>query len=65
MFYAWNCVSLLMRNKTTVDFVIRDNYELMSFLHVLQHKLRPNKYGKEVGCLRPFKFLKAKMKLSY
>lgn len=63
MFYAWDCVSLIMSNNTTVDFVVKDNHNLMCLLHVLQHKLRCVK--EELGCLCGFKFLKVKMKLSY
>ena len=65
MFYAWECVSLVMANSTTVDLVIKDNFSLMCLLHVLQRKLRHKKTDKAEGCLLGFKFLKAKMKLSY
>ena len=36
MFYAWECVSLVLENYT-IDFVIKDMYNMMYFLHVLQH----------------------------
>ena len=65
MFYAWECVSLVMNNNTTVDLVIKDNFHLMCLLHVLKHKICFGKQKKELGCLSSFKFLKAKMKLSY
>lgn len=35
MFHAWHCFSLVLRNKTTVDFVVQDNEQLMSILHIL------------------------------
>ena len=35
MFHAWECVSLILLNQTTVDFVVRDNEDLMCLLHVL------------------------------
>ena len=25
-FYAWECVSLVLANRTTVDFVVKDNF---------------------------------------
>ena len=65
MFYAWECVSLVLMNNTTVDLVIKDNFQLMSLLHVLKHKISFGNKKKERGCLSSFKFLKAKMKLSY
>ena len=40
-FYAWECMSLVMANRTTVDFVIKDNFQMMCLLHVLQNKLNP------------------------
>ena len=61
MFYAWECVSLILSNNTTVDLVIKDRVQLMCLLHVLAHKVRHSSRG----CLRAFKFLKAKMKISY
>ena len=39
MFYAWEAVSIVLGNGTTVDFVVKDNYDLMVLLHVLQHKV--------------------------
>ena len=35
MFYAWDCVSIVLSNNTTVDFVIKDSFALMCLLHVL------------------------------
>ena len=50
---------------STVDFVIKDVYNMMYLLHVLQHyKMQPPPPG-EKGCLKPFKILKFKMKLAY
>ena len=66
MFFAWECVSLILSNRTTVDFVIKENYSLMVFLHLVHHKLyQPKNLKEELGCLRTYKLLKAKMKLSY
>ena len=36
-YYAWDCVSLVLKNHTTVDLVIEDNNDRMAFLHVLTH----------------------------
>ena len=66
MFFAWECVSIILKNRTTIDFVIKDNYSLMVFLHLVHHKLyQPKKLKEELGCLRSYKLLKVKMKLSY
>ena len=54
-----------MGDGTTVDLVVKDNYHLMCLLHVLQHRLKMKKGEEESGCLRRFKLLKIKMKLSY
>ena len=64
MFYAWECVSLVTQNYT-VDFVIKDMYNMMYFIHVLQHKIMQKPPPGVRGCLKPFKFLKMKMKLTY
>ena len=42
-FYAWECVSLITVDHTSVDFVIRDKTDLMSLLHILYHGLSPIK----------------------
>ena len=39
MFYAWECVSIVLNNHTTVDLVIKDMNELMCLLHLIHHKL--------------------------
>ena len=66
MFYAWECVSLMMDNFTTVDLVIRDNHSLMCLLHVLFHNVKSQeKNASSKSCLSQIKFIKAKMKLSY
>lgn len=67
MFHAWECVTIIMSNSTTVDVVVRDMQELMALIHVLHHKLhQPKKqFNEEWGCLKTYKFLKIKMKLSY
>ena len=36
LFYSWECVSLVLET-STVDFVIKDDYNMMYLLHVLQH----------------------------
>ena len=64
MFYSWECVSLVLENYT-VDFVIKDLYHMMYFLHVLQHFTMQVPMPGQKGCLKPFKMLKLKMKLSY
>jgi len=45
MFYAWECLSLVLKNRSTIDFVIKDNKDLMCLLHVLVHGL--NKIKRE------------------
>ena len=64
MFYAWECVSLVMENYT-IDFVIKDLYDMMYLIHVLQHRTMQEPPRGAHGCLKPFKFLKMKMKLTY
>jgi len=34
-FYNWQCVSLVRRNMTTLDLIVRDNTDLMTLLNVL------------------------------
>ena len=64
LFYSWECVSLVLEH-STVDFVIKDMYNMLYLLHVLQHyKMQPPPPGQK-GCLKPFKILKLKMKLAY
>lgn len=63
-FHAWECVSIIRSNRSTLDFVIKDNYDLMCFMHVLTHA--KNRHIEEPkGCLSLTKILKAKMKISY
>ena len=64
LFYTWECVSLVLENYT-VDFVIKDMYHMMYFLHVLQHFTMQAPLPGQKGCLKPFKMLKFKMKLAY
>ena len=64
LFYAWECVSLVLEN-FTIDFVIKDSYHMMYFLHILQHNTMQTPPAGVHGCLKPFKFLKVKMKLTY
>ena len=68
MFYAWECISIVLKNRTTIDLVIKDSYQLMCLLHVLHHNIyakNKKQLKEEHGCLRGYKFLKIKMKLSY
>ena len=64
LFYSWECVSLVLENYT-VDFVIKDMYHMMYFIHVLQHFTMQAPPAGAQGCLKPFKMLKLKMKLAY
>ena len=36
-YYAWDCISLVLKSHTTVDLVIEDNNDRMALLHVLTH----------------------------
>ena len=67
MFYSWECVSIYRSNRTTLDFVIKDSFELMYLLHFLNHVKNKNAdiLAKPIGCLRNAKVLKMKMKISY
>lgn len=38
MFYAWQCLSIVRKNGTTLDLTIKDQVDLMCLLHVLRHK---------------------------
>ena len=64
MFYAWECVSLVI-DSYTVDFVIKEPSQMMYLLHVLQHKTMQEPAPGQKGCLRGLKVLKTKMKISY
>ena len=67
MFYAWECVSVVLSNRTTVDFVIKDSALLMCLLHVLNFKAKFDSKASvnNASSFRLFKFLKFKMKLGY
>ena len=78
MFYSWQCISLVIRNHT-VDFVIKDELDMMSFIHVILHCMgggpdpvtpshKRDKTQKSLEadkCLTPYKWMKFRMKLSY
>jgi hypothetical protein len=38
MFYSWQCISLVMANYT-IDFIIKEDFEMMCLIHLLLHKL--------------------------
>ena len=74
MFYAWECVSLVIASsRTSVDFVVKDNTDLMCLLHVIKHGLNnqvPNSIQKcqinnSTSCLSIHRVLSFKMKLAY
>ena len=73
MFYSWQCISLVMANYT-VDLIIKEDFEMMCLIHLLVHKLGGGPSAREPRvkgaldideCLRPYKFMKFRMKLSY
>ena len=74
MFYAWECVSLVMgSSRTSVDFVVKDNTDLMCLLHVIRHGLN-NQVSSSIencqtinttSCLSMYRVLSFKMKLAY
>ena len=38
VFYSWQCFSLIRKDGTTFDIVVKDMHELMCLLHVM-HRL--------------------------
>jgi hypothetical protein len=66
IFYSWQCVSIVMSN-FTIDFVIKDQLEMLVFLHVMIHNLatRFAPSFKCCNCLKAYKVMKFRMKLSY
>ena len=61
MFYSWQCVSIVFKNKT-VDFVIKDELVMMQFLacvHPLLFKSTTTDF------LRIYNEMKIKMKVSF
>jgi hypothetical protein len=58
----------------TVDFIIKNDLEMMCLIHLLLHKLGggPKDHDEKSktnlkldDCLRPYKFMKFRMKISY
>lgn len=39
MFYAWECVSIVRNNFTTLDFVIKDHKDALALLNILHTKV--------------------------
>ncbi len=35
--HKWQCVSLMRSNGTTLDLIIKDKFDMMVFLNVMQH----------------------------
>ena len=61
-YQSWECISLLRKNKTTFDLVIKDQHELMAFIHVVyRHLYQP----KDSRFLAFYRILKFKMKVAY
>lgn len=60
--YNWQCVSLMRRDTTTLDLIIKDNADMMVFLNVVQQAVyRPALQNR----LNFFKLQKFKMVLAY
>lgn len=61
-FYAWECISLLKTNGTTLDLVVKNETDLMAALSVFLRLIY-----KQPDCsqMKVFQLLKLKMKLSY
>ena len=66
IFYAWQCVSILLWGETTVDFVVKDNTDLMCLLHVLRQGFSPQSNASDSNnSLSFYRVQKFRMKLSY
>ena len=44
LFYAWECVSLIRKQFTTFDIVVRDMTELLCLIHVVHKHVYNPKY---------------------
>lgn len=62
VFHAWECVSLLRRNGTTFDLVVKDMGQLMALIHFVHRQVYQTGNSRE---LRLYKMLKFKMKLGF
>lgn len=68
LFYSWECLSIVRANNTTLDFVVKDPYDLMYLYHCLVHsqmKKPALRLPGSKGCLSTIKVMKFKMKISY
>ena len=74
IFYSWQCVSLLRKDGTTFDVVVKDMHELMCLLHVMHRMIygvdekeedELIRQGKSTSYMSLYKMLKFKMKVSY
>ena len=62
MFYAWECVSILRENDTTLDLVIPFTPNLMALIYVVyNHIYKPE----DNSFMDIYRVLKFRMKLSY
>lgn len=63
VFFAWECVSIVRQNYTTLDLVIPDYKDALALLNVLHSKLF--KPRKSEQFMKFYKRLKLKMKLQH
>ena len=69
--YPWECISLIRKNLTTLDFVIKDSTPLMALIHIAYAHIhseidRKHKIRLESRDFMPvFQRLKFKIKISY
>jgi len=61
IFYSWQCVSLVTESNTTIDFLIKDETMMLCFLR----KMHQLVYNSDSDCMKAYKLMKLKMKISY
>ena len=62
IFHSWQCISLVRKNGTTFDLVIRNTHNLLALIHVIHQKIY---HPPDNTFLCFYKLLKFKMKLSF
>jgi hypothetical protein len=66
IFFPWECVSIFMDSQITLDFVVRDNHQLMAILRILHNYIYkvedPHDYK---VALQNYIWIKYKNKLAY
>ena len=59
---VWECISIIRKDKITVDFQIPSNISIMSLIHVLYSYIYK---VKDPGFMQFYRVLKFRMKLSF